>query len=48
MIRRLDKCWIRVLRVALDWVCRHGHAHYRREAVRRLRRELAWQNPHLN
>ena len=48
MIQTLDTCWFWVVRTALDWAWRHGHAHYRRKAVRRLRQELAWQKPHLN
>ena len=60
MTRRLDRLWFGVLGRAHRWIlCRvAGHyrramlrgavAHRRQEAVRRLERHLASQNPHLN
>ena len=60
MIRRLDNLWYGLLvRVHLWILCRvaayccrdrsrGAEGHSRRKAVRRLRRELSWQKPHLN
>ena len=48
MMRRLDKCWFRLLARVNGWVVRRARAHCRRETLRRLERELSWQKPHLN
>ena len=48
MMRRLDKCWYRVLGVVHLWVVRRAQASYRREVLRHLRRHVGWQRPLLN
>ena len=48
MMRRLDKCWFRLLATVNGWVVRRARAHRRREMLRRLERYLASQKPHLN
>ena len=60
MIQRLDNLWFALLGRAHRWMLcraaahfrrkmvRETEAHRRREAVRRLERQLATQNPHLN
>ena len=48
MIRGMDKLWFRLLAVVNGWVVRSARAHCRRETLRRLERELAWQRTHLN
>jgi len=48
MIRNLDKLWFRLVGVLFHWSLRRGHAHCRREKMRRFQRHLAWQKAHLN
>ncbi len=48
MIWRLDRLWFRVLGVVHRWLLRRFQAFCRRELLRRLRRQVAWQKPHLN
>ncbi len=60
MMRRVDRLWFRLLVRLSGWVVRHAQAHCRREmarkaggaarreALHRLRQELARQKPHLN
>jgi hypothetical protein len=48
MMRKLDRCWFRVLAAAHRWMVRRAQAHYRREKMRRFRKFLAWQKAHLN
>ncbi|HOC57306.1 MAG TPA: hypothetical protein PKI20_16930 [Verrucomicrobiota bacterium] len=60
MIRRLDKVWFGLLGKTHRWILCQVAAHYRREmvrgaeahrrleAVRRLERHVASQNPNLN
>jgi hypothetical protein len=47
-MRRLDRCWFRVLAAVNGWTVRHARAHCRREALRQLRRHLECQKPQLN
>jgi hypothetical protein len=60
MMRRLDNLWYGLLHRVHRWILSRVAAHCerdmgratrakcRRDAVRRLRQELAWQKPHLN
>jgi len=48
LLRSVDKYWFRFLGVVHRWTLRCGQAHCRREKLRRFRRHLAWQKPHLN
>ena len=48
MIRFLDILWFRLLQAVFRAALRCGHAHCRREKVRRYRQHLAWQKAHLN
>jgi hypothetical protein len=48
MIQHLDNLWLRLLSATYRWLMRRVNGHYRREALRRLRRHLAGQKPHLN
>jgi hypothetical protein len=48
MKRELDKLWSRLVGAVHGWVVRRGRAHRRRELLRRLERQVAWQKPHLN
>ena len=48
MIGRLDRLWFRLLSAAYRWIVGRVASHCRRETMRRLRRQVAWQKAHLN
>ena len=48
MIQYLDNLWLRLLSTAYRWLMRRVNGHYRRQALRRFRRQVAWQKAHLN
>jgi hypothetical protein len=48
MIRRVDRCWFRVLVLVSGWVDDRAQAHRRREMWRRFRRSLKRQRAELN
>ena len=48
MIRKLDKLWFQLMDRLNLWTLDRLAAHCRRETVRRFRRHLARQKPHLN